>query len=55
MNGRRIPWRMHVVWWAMVKAERFAQWARLLWVRWHDNHGAILPGETTPTPTERKP
>jgi hypothetical protein len=44
MNGPRIPLKLRLVWWLMVKAERVAQWCRQKWLKHHENHGAILPG-----------
>lgn len=45
-----IPWRLRVLWWLMVKAERLAQWCRCRWLRWHEGKGAIVSDDEPPTP-----
>lgn len=49
---KRAPFRLRVLWWIMVRAERLAQWCRGRWVRWHETGGVLLPDET-PTPREK--
>jgi hypothetical protein len=49
------PMRLRIIWRVMKWAEQLAQWCRFKWVRWHDNKGAILPGDDDKTPPERGP
>jgi len=34
--------RMRLLWWAMVRCERAAQWFRCRWLQLHEGRGAVV-------------